>query len=123
MPTIDFEIFYIMIDLPKPLSSERDCAVEATIAVISGKWKPILLFHLYEGAKRYSELHRLVPRASERMLVRSLRELEQDNLVQRVVFPSVPVRVDYSLTDEGKSLVPVLEAMSIWGNKRQCDLA
>ena len=112
----------MMSDPDTPFSSERDCAVEATIAVISGKWKPILLFHLYGGTKRYSELHRLIPKASERMLVRSLRELEQDNLIQRVVFPSVPVRVDYSLRGEGKSLVPVLEAMSIWGNKRHCDL-
>ena len=102
-------------DLAKTTDTERDCAVEA---IIGGKWKPISLFQLRHGAKRYSELRRAIPQASERMLVRSLRELEQDKLIHRQVFPEVPVRVEYSLTDSGESLIPVLQVMSDWSNKR-----
>lgn len=99
--------------------SERDCAVEATLAVIGGKWKPILLFHLLDTSRRYSELARLVPRASERMLTRSLRELEADGLVSRTVFAEVPMRVEYALTSDGRTLVPILQAMSDWGSDRE----
>ncbi len=97
---------------------ERDCAVGTTVAVIGGKWKPILLFHLLGGPLRYSELARLLPRTSERMLTRSLRELETDGLVSRTVFAEVPVRVEYALTAHGRTLVPVLQAMSDWGSRR-----
>lgn len=95
--------------------TERRCAVETTISVIGGKWKPILLFHMLDGTPRYSELQRRVPRATDRMLTRSLRELEADGLVSRTVHAEVPVRVEYALTDRGRSLVPILEAMSDWG--------
>ena len=98
--------------------SEKDCAVESTVAVIGGKWKPILLFHMLSGAKRFSELQRLVPQASDRMLTRSLRELEQDRLVTRQVFAEVPVRVEYSLSPDGETLIPILNAMSDWGRQR-----
>lgn len=101
----------------KPLP--QDVRVEATISVVSGKWKPILLYQMRDGAKRYSELHRLVPQASERMLVRSLRELEQDHLIQRKVYKQVPARVEYALTADGESLIPVLSMMSVWGNERK----
>ncbi len=106
-----------MQDLPIP-PAQKDCAVEAAVAVIGGKWKPILLFHLLSGARRFSHLQRLVPQASDRMLTRSLRELEQDRLVVRRVFAEVPVRVEYSLAPDGESLIPVLNAMSDWGRKR-----
>ena len=102
--------------LPK---TAHDCAVEATISVVSGKWKPILLYQMRDGAKRYSELHRLVPQASERMLVRSLRELEQDHLIQPKVYKQVPARVEYGLTADGESLISVLSMMSVWGNERK----
>ena len=107
-------------DLPAPAGPRResDCAVEVTVALIGGKWKPILLFHLLEGPRRYSQLQRLVPRASDRMLTRSLRELEDDGLVRRTVFAEVPPRVEYGLTSHGRSLVPILEAMSEWGTAR-----
>ena len=95
---------------------QSECAVEATVAVIGGKWKPILLFHLVAGPKRFSELQRLLPQASDRMLMRSLRELERDRLIIRKVFAEVPARVEYSLTKDGFSLVPVLNAMSIAGS-------
>lgn len=104
-------------DTSRPVS-QKDCAVETTVAVIGGKWKPILLFHLLSGVKRFSELQRLVPQASDRMLTRSLRELEQDRLVVREVFAEVPVRVEYSLSPDGETLIPVLNAMSDWGRNR-----
>lgn len=93
------------------------CAVEETVEAIGGKWKPILLFHLISGAKRYSELKRLTP-ASDRMLARSLRELEDVGLVDRAMFAEVPVRVEYSLSQTGQSLIPILMAMEAWGTTR-----
>ena len=99
-----------------PAQTEEGCAVEATLAVIGGKWKPILLFHLLTGPHRYSTLQRMVPRATDRMLTRSLRELQQDRLVSRSVYAEVPVRVEYALTAKGRSLVPILQAMSDWGS-------
>ncbi|MET1411402.1 helix-turn-helix domain-containing protein [Roseibium sp. HPY-6] len=100
-------------------TSVDDCPVEFAVRIIGGKWKPVLLFHLMMGAKRYSELQRLVSRASDRMLTRSLRELEADGLVHREVFPEVPVRVEYSLTHDGETLYPILAEMSRWGTRRQ----
>jgi DNA-binding HxlR family transcriptional regulator len=107
-----------MDELGAPERSEKRCAVEATITVIGGKWKPILLFHMLAGALRYSELQRRLPRATDRMLTRSLRELEADGLVSRTMHAEVPVRVEYALTTRGRSLVPILEAMSDWGEGR-----
>ncbi|MGZ2257101.1 winged helix-turn-helix transcriptional regulator [Roseobacter sp. A03A-229] len=97
----------------------EDCPVEVAVAMIGGKWKPVLLFHVMMGAKRYSELKKLVPRASDRMLTRSLRELEEDGLVNGDIFPEMPVRVEYSLTTDGKTLYPILAEMSRWGTNRQ----
>lgn len=77
-----------------------------------------MLFHLVSGAKRYSELQRLVPDASDRMLTRSLRELEANSIVHREIYAEVPVRVEYTLTKDGETLYPILEAMSVWGAKR-----
>jgi DNA-binding HxlR family transcriptional regulator len=99
--------------------TESDCAVETTVAVIGGKWKPILLFHLVSGTKRFSELKKLLPQASDRMLTRSLRELENDKLLSRRVFAEVPARVEYSLSEDGRSLISVLNAMSDWGSSRR----
>lgn len=101
-----------------PAGSHRvktNCEVEATAAVIGGKWKPGILYHLIEGEKRFSELQRLIPDASDRMLTRSLRELEEDSLISRTVYAEVPARVEYALTDHGCKLIPVMEAMSAWG--------
>ncbi len=100
-------------------SNIEQCPVEMAVGLIGGKWKPILLFHLETGAKRYSELQRLIPQASDRMLTRSLRELENDQLVHREVFAEVPARVEYTLTDDAKALYPILAKMSKWGSERQ----
>lgn len=102
----------------EPEYTTEKCPVEFAVGLIGGKWKPILLFHLMTGAKRFSELQRLVVQASDRMLTRSLRELESDGLVRREVFAEVPVRVEYSLTDDGNSLCLILVEVSLWGAKK-----
>ncbi|KAB7616355.1 winged helix-turn-helix transcriptional regulator [Amylibacter sp. SFDW26] len=86
--------------------------------IIGGKWKPMLLYHLLSGTKRFLELQRLIAQASDRMMTKSLCELEQDRLILREVFAEVPVRVEYSLTKGGKTLIPILTAMSDWKNQR-----
>ena len=91
------------------------CPVETTIHLIGGKYKAVILWHLRNQVLRYSELHRLIPAATPKMLTQQLRELERDGLVRREVFPVVPPRVEYSLTDFGRSMEPVLKAMSAWG--------
>ncbi|MCU0647296.1 MAG: helix-turn-helix transcriptional regulator [Gemmatimonadaceae bacterium] len=98
---------------------QAPCTVEATLAVIGGVWKPVILFHLLDGPRRFSELARLLPGATARMLTLHLRELEADGVVTRAVTPSVPPRVDYSLTSLGDTLAPVLQAMRTWGAEYQ----
>lgn len=92
--------------------------VEATLEVIGGKWKPIILCHLGNGKIRTGELKRKIPTITQKMLTQQLRELEQDNIVQRKVYNQVPPKVEYSLTEEGKSLREILVAMSVWGEER-----
>ena len=91
------------------------CDVEATLSVIGGRWKPILVCHLLNGRKRFGEIRRLTPNATERMITLQLRELEADGVVSREVFAQVPPRVDYDLTEFGRSLEPILEQMQDWG--------
>jgi DNA-binding HxlR family transcriptional regulator len=92
-----------------------DCTVKLTTDIIGGKWKPIILFHLEAGPRRFSELNRLIPETTKKMLTKHLRELERDEVVHREVFPQVPPRVEYSLTKHGHSLKPILKLMSAWG--------
>ena len=99
------------------------CAVEATLSVIGGVWKPVLLFHLLDGKLRFNALCRLTPSATARMITLQLRELEADGIVRRTVFPEVPPKVEYELTDLGRSLAPVLLTMRDWGERlRASDL-
>ena len=93
------------------------CAVEATLAVVGGRWKPVLLFHLLEGRKRFSDLCRAVPNATQRMITLQLRELEADGVVVRHVYAQIPPRVEYELTAFGKSLEPILLGMCEWGQR------
>ncbi|WP_134704576.1 helix-turn-helix domain-containing protein [Ammoniphilus sp. YIM 78166] len=99
-------------------AKEFSCEKELTLAVIGGKWKMLILWYLgKEGTKRFNELKALMPNITQRMLVNQLRELESDFIVHREVFPVVPPHVEYSLTDRGKTLMPILEAMYEWGKE------
>ena len=95
-----------------------NCPVSSTISLIGGKYKTMILWHLTSGVLRFNELSRYIPEATAKMLTQQLRELEKDGLIFREVFPVVPPRVEYSLTDEGKSLFPILQAMYNWGANR-----
>ena len=84
---------------------------------ISGKYKCIILWHLMQRTHRYGELHRLIPQATPKMLTQQLRELEKDGLVERHVYPVVPPKVEYELTDFGQTVLPILDAMCVWGRE------
>jgi DNA-binding HxlR family transcriptional regulator len=93
-----------------------NCEKELTLSVIGGKWKMLILWHLgKEGTKRFGELKSLMPGITQRMLVNQLRELEEDHIVHREVYPVVPPKVEYSLTEEGMTLMPILDSMYEWG--------
>ena len=91
------------------------CPVSTTINLIGGKYKPLIIWNLFEGPKRYSQLHRAISQATSKMLTQQLRELENDGLVERTIFPVIPPRVEYSLTELGESLKPVLRSIYRWG--------
>lgn len=91
------------------------CPVTFTLNKIGGRWKPLLIWNLRDGKLRYNELRKAIPSISEKMLIQQLRELEQDELVVRHVMPVVPPHVEYDLSDKGKGLWPVLDAMAQWG--------
>jgi DNA-binding HxlR family transcriptional regulator len=92
------------------------CAVEAAVSLIDGKWKAVILYHLQEGPTRFNELRRRAGEVTQRMLTNQLRELEADGLIEREVFAQVPPRVEYSLSDRGRSLSPIIDALKQWGD-------
>ncbi len=92
-----------------------NCPVEATLELIGGKYKALILWHLSGGTLRFSELRSRIRKATPKMLTQQLRELESQDLIHREVFPVIPPRVEYSLTEAGKSLLPILVAMRDWG--------
>src|SRR5215471_3757054 len=96
-------------------SKTYNCPVEAAIDVIGGKWKPLILWWLHQDTLRFGELRRRIPGITEKMLTQHLRELEADGIVHRQVYPVVPPRVEYSLTEYGCSLKQALEAICAWG--------
>ena len=94
-----------------------NCPIEATVSLIGGKSKAIILWHLIDATLRFSELQRLIPQATPKMLTQQLRELEADGLVDRKVYPVVPPRTEYSLSETGKSLSPILLDLCHWGKE------
>ncbi|MFP3801998.1 winged helix-turn-helix transcriptional regulator [Paraburkholderia sp. SIMBA_027] len=104
---------------PKRLDSKSGCAVEVTLSVIGGLWKPVILFHLLREKRRFMELTRLMPNTTQRMLTLQLRELEADGIVARHVYPQVPPKVEYELTPFGRTLAPVLVSLRQWGEAYQ----
>ncbi|URJ62779.2 winged helix-turn-helix transcriptional regulator [Paenibacillus polymyxa] len=89
--------------------------VEAALEVMGGKWKPLIIYHLMTGRKRTSELRRLIPDITQKMLTTQLRGLEKDEIVQRKVYSEVPPKVEYELTDYGWGLKPALDHLCYWG--------
>jgi DNA-binding HxlR family transcriptional regulator len=106
---------------PCGLKSCRDkkyyCSVELTLQVIGGKWKPIIIYRLgQDGTLRFSEMKRAIPNITQKMLTQQLRELESDGVVHRKVYPQVPPKVEYSLTEMGKTVMPVISSLCEWGH-------
>ncbi|MBE5916940.1 MAG: helix-turn-helix transcriptional regulator [Pseudobutyrivibrio ruminis] len=94
------------------------CPVEATFSQIGGKYKMIILYHLlHDGVLRYNQIQKYIPQATAKMLAQQLRELEADDLVHREVYPVVPPKTEYSLTERGISLKPVIDAICDWGRE------
>jgi DNA-binding HxlR family transcriptional regulator len=89
--------------------------VEVTLSIIGGKWKPLIVFYLLSGTKRFNEVRRFLPQATQQMLTLQLRELEQAGVLHRHVYAQVPPKVEYSLTELGQSIEPVLRQMCSWG--------
>ena len=97
------------------MDTKENCPVEATLELIGGKYKALILWQLSNGQMRFSELKKAIHNATPKMLTQQLRELEADKLLHREVFPVIPPKVEYSLTELGRSLMPVLVAMRDWG--------
>ena len=98
------------------LDCSPGCSVEGTLRYIDGKWKGVVLYHLFEGTLRFNEIRRRIPNYTQRMLTNQLRELEADGLIARKIYPEVPPKVEYSLTPRGRSLGPVITALKEWGD-------
>lgn len=91
--------------------------VQATLKVLGGKWKLLILWHLKETARRYSELKRLIPEITEKMLIQQLRELERDGIISRKMLAEMPPKVEYAFTDYGRTLIPVFKPLCNWGQE------
>lgn len=101
-----------------PRTGPYICGIDAAMDVVSGKWKSLILWELDNGTRRFGELRRGLPGVSEKMLVQHLRDMEADELVQREVYREVPPRVEYSLTEHGRSLNAALGPLGVWGQRR-----
>lgn len=95
---------------------QPDCPVEATLAIIGGKWKPLILLQLRDGPRHFNELRRLLPHITQRMLTLQLRALERDGVIIRTVQSEVPPSVQYAFSQQGLTLGPILQAMEEWGH-------
>jgi len=123
-------------DAPEPQAADRrqaaaagflashdhsNCKAELALRVIQGRWKLLILRELIEAVRRFSDLQRSLDGVSQKVLTAQLRELEADGVVQRTVYPEVPPRVEYSFTPLGRELIPVLEGLHAWGEKKQTE--
>jgi len=100
--------------IEKKYTAATDCPITATIEVIGGKWKPIIIWLLIQEPKRFGELHKSIPGIALKVLARQLKELEAVGIINRAVFAEVPPRVEYSLTDKGKSLTAIMQSLASW---------
>ncbi|GAA6169895.1 winged helix-turn-helix transcriptional regulator [Sessilibacter corallicola] len=103
------------VNTPQDSAIEYVCGVSVTLELIGGKWKGVILWHLCHKTLRFSQLKRRLPRVTQKMLTQQLRELEKDGLINRKVYPEVPPKVEYSLTELGRTLQPMLDGMCKWG--------
>ncbi|MCW7755329.1 helix-turn-helix transcriptional regulator [Desulfobotulus sp. H1] len=108
-------------DLIVHRGKEYTCGIDVTLAVVGGKWKASILWHLAQETMRFSELQRQFSETTRKMLTQQLRELEADGLVHRKIYPQVPPKVEYSLTDKGRSIYPVLDMMCEWAKEHLQD--
>lgn len=97
--------------------SAIECPVTYTMGVIGGKWKPIILYLISKGANRFGILQRGIDGISKQMLTKQLRELESDGILERVIYPEIPPRVEYYITSKGESLFPIINSMKDWGTQ------
>ena len=104
--------------MPVAEPKRKICPAETTLQIIGGRWKVPILWHLLQGTRRFSELRRALDGVTQKMLTQQLREMEADGILTRRVYPQVPPKVEYSLTEEGKTLAPVVQAMCKWGTAR-----
>jgi DNA-binding HxlR family transcriptional regulator len=102
-------------------NNEYQCSMELTLALIGGKWKTLILWHLRDKTLRYSEIRKAIPSVTPKMLTQQLRELEDSGLVRRVIYTQIPPKVEYSLTQTGQSLLPILDTLSKWGQNYAAD--
>jgi DNA-binding HxlR family transcriptional regulator len=100
---------------PRVTEVAEECTVELAMEILGGKWKLVILRHLLTGTRRFGELHRSMPGITPRMLTRQLRELEADGLVRRTVYPQVPPKVEYTVTELGESLRDITDQLERWG--------
>ena len=99
-----------------PKKFKYNWGIEATLDVIGGKWKPLVIYQLKDGTLRFNQIvDKVQPRITQRMLTKELRELEKDGLVTRKVYPQVPPKVEYSLTEKARTLIPILDQLCDWG--------
>lgn len=99
------------------------CGLDATLHIISGKWKPLILFSLRDGPRRYGELKRLIPGVSDKVLIQQLKDLQTDQVLARTDYKEVPPRVDYGLTPLGRSLADAIVPLCTWGTEHMAEVA
>ena len=102
--------------IEKKYDKANDCPIAATIDVIGGKWKPIIIWILIVEPKRFGELHKCIPGITIKVLSRHLKELEADEIIDRKAYPEVPPKVEYSLTEKGRSLTNIMQQLATWSN-------
>ena len=100
-----------------PSTVPSGCPVTYCLSVIGGKWKPVIIFCIANGVDRFGAMQRAVPGITKQMLTKQLRELEADGILTRTVYAEVPPRVDYALTETGRSVLPIIEQMKLWGQE------
>lgn len=101
----------------KEYNEAYNCPMEVTLELIGGKYKTLILWHLMDKTLRFSELSRLIPQATPKMLTQQLKDLEKDGCIIRTVYPVVPPKVEYSLSEFGRTLIPILDIMCDWGRE------